>query len=117
MTDSDDNILKFCREEIDAAGLLPEPSGEHPTGALVADLRDRKLGRVLLLGTAISLSIAGGIAVGAIATWITESPRLSVTELPAHPAVEQAPADLQTQLLQWWNDRNAMAPSPRHGGR
>jgi hypothetical protein len=58
----DSNILAFCREEVDAAGLLPEPPGEHATGALVADLR----------GSASSpaVSIISGLSLAAVAALV-----------------------------------------------
>jgi hypothetical protein len=108
---ADDNILKFCREEVDAFVLPPEPPG-HPSRALLADLRGRSFHHMLLLGTAVSLAIAGGIAAGTVAVWIAEPPRLPVTEIAARP-VEQAPAELQAQLRAWWASRNAEPPPPQ----
>ena len=108
---ADTNILKFAKGETDAFGLPPEPPG-HPSRTLLADLRRGPLRCTLLLGTAVSLAIAGGLAARAVAMWIAEPPRLPVTEIVARP-VEQAPAELQAQLRAWWASRNAGTPPPR----
>jgi hypothetical protein len=114
MTDAD-NIIAFTKGEVDAFGLPPEPPG-HPSRAMLTGMRKRTLRRTLLLGTAVSLAIAGGLTVGAVAMWIAEPPRSPVTEIVARP-VEQAPAELQAQLRAWWASRNAGPPQPHSAHR
>jgi hypothetical protein len=125
MTDSDDNILKFCREEVDAAGFLPEPSGEHPTGALVTDLRNRSTSHAMFVISGLSLAAVAALVlvnVGLVRDANLYPHPIPPTELTAHPMIPVAmsgapePAIDRSQLETWFSDFAAMhkAATPPH---
>jgi hypothetical protein len=107
-----DNVLQFAKGETDAFGLPPEPPG-HPSRALLTGMRKRTLRRTLRLCSGLALAAVIVLGLGDAAVVWHDSGLPPVTEIAAHP-VQEAPAELQSQLKAWWAARIAVhKPPPR----
>jgi hypothetical protein len=113
---ADTNILKFAKGETDAFGLPPETPG-HPSRTLLTGMRKRTLRRTLRLCSGLALAAVIVLGLGDAAVVWHDSGLPPVTEIVARP-VEQAPAELQSQIEAWWTSRNAahkpLRPHKRH---